>query len=207
MHTHAKVSGLAIELIFVLRLVCTVDNRTERLCILLTASSTVSFIPPVQPSSSLSSMSVGLKTKKYCPKIVASAVADSGGVSSSVWPKKCGTSCDDVICACTYVGKGLWVNECGFATVYVYIGVHCVYMYTAVCGLGREGGDIHKHTGKEPQGSVSVVLLQDVCVHCTCVYLTVHVCVWVRGRHTSKRSVHVYTVYRKWASFSFFLLL
>ena len=128
----------------------------------------------------------------------------------------------------------------------MYIGVHCVYMYTAVCGLGREGGDIHKHTGKEPQGSVSVVLLQDVCVHCTCVYLTVHVCVWVgeggagdihrhtgkepQGsvsvvllqdvcvhctcvyltvhvcvwvgggggeRHSSKRSVHVYTVYRK----------
>jgi len=67
-----KVSGLAIELILFYDLFALFDNRTERLCILLTTSSTVSLIPPVQPLSSLSSMSVGFKRKKYCPKIVAS---------------------------------------------------------------------------------------------------------------------------------------
>ena len=94
--------------------------------------------------------------------------------------------------------------------MYVYIGVHCVYMYTAVCGLGREGGDIHRHTGKEPQGSVSVVLLQYVCVHCTCVYLTVHVCVWVGGggEDIQAKDLYMYTLFTgsELAS-SFFLLL
>jgi len=88
----------------------------------------------------------------------------------------------------------------------------CVPDSACLCvGWGGRGGDIHRHTGKEPQGSVSMVLLQDVCVHYTCVYLTVHVCVWVGeggAGDIQAKDLYMYTLFTgsELAS-SFFLLL
>ena len=57
----------------------------------------------------------------------------------------------------------------------------CVHVHGCVW-VGEGGGDIHRHTGKEPQGSVNVVLLQCMCTLYMCVPDSACLCVGWGGR-------------------------